>query len=323
MKRKTLVLVLAVLMILGLAACGGSPATPAAPAEESQETAVEVPTKDREGNEIAIPEKVERIVSLAPATTQVIESLGKKDLLVGIDTQTPFYVDGVAELPQFDMMEPDVEGIAELNPDIVFTSGMSYIEGDPYAALVDLGVCVVVIPSSESLEGIKEDILFTAACIGASDAAQGIVDDMQKDIDEIAAIGKTITEKKSVAFEISALPYIYSTGKGTFIDEMITLIGAENVYGDQESWIPVTEEDAVAADPDVILTSVNYIEDPVGEILGRAGWNEVKAVKNQEVYYIDNAASSLPNQYVVKALLEMAKAVYPEAYGEVDLDEAA
>ena len=101
--------------------------------------------------------------------------------------------------------------------------------------MVDLGVCVVVIPSSESLEGIKEDILFTAACLGASDAAQGIVDDMQKDIDEIAAIGKTITEKKSVAFEISALPYIYSTGKGTFIDEMITLIGAENVYGDQES----------------------------------------------------------------------------------------
>ncbi|MBR3053854.1 MAG: ABC transporter substrate-binding protein, partial [Firmicutes bacterium] len=142
-------------------------------------------------------------------------------------------------------------------------------------------------------------------------------------LDEIAEIGKTITEKKTVAFEISALPYIYSTGKGTFIDEMITLIGAENVYGDQESWIPVAEEDAVAADPDVILTSVNYLPDAVGEIMGRPGWEEVKAVKNGEVYYIDNASSSLPNQYVVKALLEMAKAVYPEYYGEVELDLAA
>ena len=68
------------------------------------------------------------------------------------------------------------------------------------------------------------------------------------------------------------------------------------------------------ADPDVILTNVNYIEDPVGEIMGRSGWDALSAVKNQQVYYVDNMASSLPNQNVVKALDQMAKAVYPEYY---------
>ena len=64
----------------------------------------------------------------------------------------------------------------------------------------------------------------------------------------------------------------------------------------------------------MILTSVNYIEDPIGEIMSRAGWDVVTAVANNEVHYIDNGKSYLPNQYIVDALIEMAVAVYPEAY---------
>lgn len=272
------------------------------------------PAQDRAGNDIAIPAEVNRIISLAPATTQIIESLGMMDKLVAVDTQTPLYVEGVSELPQFDMMQPDIEQIAALLPDVIFTSGMSYVEDNPFTMLVDMGVCVIEIPSSSSIEGVKEDIVFTAACLGKEAEGQAIADDMQSKIDEIAAIGATIEEKKTVLFEISALPYIYSFGSGTFLDEMINLIGAENIFADQFSWLSVNEEDAVAANPDVILTSVNYIEDPIGEILSRAGWDVVTAVANNDVHYIDNGKSSLPNQYIVDAMIEMAVAVYPEAY---------
>ena len=72
------------------------------------------PAQDRAGNDIAIPAEVNRIISLAPATTQIIESLGMMDKLVAVDTQTPLYVEGTSELPQFDMMAPDVEQIAAL-----------------------------------------------------------------------------------------------------------------------------------------------------------------------------------------------------------------
>lgn len=276
----------------------------------------DVPTTDRAGAPIALPAEVNRIISLAPATTQIIESLGLMDKLVAVDTQTPLYVEGVSELPQFDLMTPDVEQIAMLEPDIVFTSGMSYIEDNPFQALINMGICVIEIPSSNSIAAVKEDIVFTAACLGMEAEGQAIADEMQVTIDAVAAIGETITEKKTVLFEIACLPYIYSFGSGTFLHEMIELIGAENVLGDQVSWLSVTEEAAVAANPDVILTSVNYIDDSVGEILGRAGWESVTAVANSDVHYIDNGKSSLPNQYIVEALIEMAVAIYPEAYAE-------
>lgn len=299
--------------------------------EPVQEATVEyevnpnAPTEDREGNPIAVPAEITKIASFAPSINQVLESLGLLDKVVAIDTNTPMYVSGVDSIAQFNMMEPDVEQIAALEPNIVFTTGMSYQDNDPYAALKEMGICVIVIPSSSSIEAIKEDITFIAQCFDDAAVAKAteINDEFQAEIDKIAAIGAIITEKKRVMFEIAALPSLYSFGKGTFLDEMITIIGAENVFGDQEAWIAVTEEDAVAANPDVILTSVNYIEDSVGEILGREGWENVNAVKNKEVYYIDNGASSLPNQYIIKALQQMAEAVYPDVYEYEDVLEPA
>jgi iron complex transport system substrate-binding protein len=98
---------------------------------------------------------------------------------------------------------------------------------------------------------------------------------------------------------------------------MIELIGARNIFADQMGWLAVTEEAAISANPDVILTNVNYIEDSIGEIKSRDGWEEVNALKNNAVYYIDNGYSSLPNHNIVKALKEMALAVYPEAFASL------
>ena len=273
-----------------------------------------VPTHDRSGNAISVPAEINRVISLAPASTQIVADLGLLDKLVGVDNTSQFYVDGVSGLPQFDMMAVDIERIAALEPDLVLTSGMSYLDGNPFALLTQMGLCVVDIPSSASIADVKKDVLFTAALFGMEKEGQHLVDGMQNTIDEIAAIGATISDKKSVLFEIACLPYIYSFGSGTFLHEMIEIIGAENVLGEMISWVAVNEEDAVASNPDVILTNVNYIEDSVGEILSRAGWEAVTAVANRAVYYIDNGRSSLPNHHIADALIEMAVAVHPEEY---------
>lgn len=279
--------------------------------------ALAAPTRDRAGEPILLPETIEKIVSMAPSTTRVLTDLGLADKLLAVDTYSAAYQPELAALPQFDMMTPDTEQLAALQPDVIFITGMSLAGGDnPYQALIDLGIAVVQIPSSSSIADIQQDVLFIGECVGAQDGAKALVDEMQAAIDEIAAIGATIEAKKTVAVEVSALPNLCYAGGNTYLDEMIRLIGAENAYGDGEPWASVTEEAAVAANPDVILTCISYLDDPVGEIMAREGWGEVAAIKNGQVYRLDDESSNQPNHRIVIALREMAEAVYPEVYGE-------
>lgn len=322
MCKRILAALTAAVLALSLSACSqqegsssdvsqNSPASTA-----SQQPAL--PTEDRAGNAITVPETVNTIVSLAPSVTQVLCELGLADKIVGIDNQSPNYTDQLKDdLPQFDMMSVDTETLIALKPDIVFASGISYVGAeDPFKSVRDVGICVADIPSSSSLNDVKLDNQFIADCVGKSEEGKKLNDDMQATIDKVAAIGKTITDKQRVMFSIADFSALYSFGSGTFLNEMIELIGAVNVFADQESWISVTTESAVAANPDVILTNVNYIPDPIADFTENAAFAEVNAVKNDRVYLIDNAASSLPNHHVVDALVQMALAVYPDQYAE-------
>lgn len=329
--KKLLSLAAALALAVSLAACASptpsaQSASSAAPQSASQAAdassgASAKPTQDRSGAPITLPDTIDSIAVMAPSIAETVVDLGLGDKIVAIDTQTEAYaLAGVPEgLPAFDMQAPDTEALAALEPDVVFVSGISIIEGENlFQPLVDMGVCIASIPTSNSIADIEADVAFLAACLGCEAQGEAIVDEMQAEIDAVAAIGAAVPEdeRKSVYFEISAAPYCYSFGEGVFLDEMLELIGADNVLAGQEGWLSVDEEAVVAADPDVILTSVNYIDDPVGEITARAGWEGVAAVQNGEVYAIDNKTSSLPNENVVQALREMAQAVYPDLYAQ-------
>lgn len=305
--KKFLCVLIILSMIFSLTACK-SGTTPAS---------VSRPTVDPSGVEITVPEEVDSIVVLAPSITETVIALGDGDKIVAYDVSSVGLEGLPADKPVLDLVNPDMEQLVALNPDLLLVSNLSLYDAEnPYQQLIDLGVCVACIPSGDSIEDIQSDIRFIADVLGKSKEGEELIGRMQEEIDNISEIAKTITEKKTVYFEISAAPYMYSFGNGVFLNEMIELIGAENILGDQEGWLSVGEESVVAANPDVILTNVNYLDNPVQEIMERSGWDALTAVQNGDVYYIDNMASSLPNQNIVKALKQMAEAVYPEYYGK-------
>ena len=295
--------------------------------EGSSEVSAEAPSKDRSGNDIVVPTEVNSIVSMAPSITRVLIDLGLADKIVACDTNSgaSFSSELSADIPQFDMMTPDQEQIIALSSDVVFTSGMSASHGDDvFAAVKEAGVCVCDIPSSSSLSDIQEDIRFIGSVVGLSDEAEQIVSDMQTSMDELAAIAATIPEdeKKTVLFELytpsADYPTIYTCGSNTYISEMIELIGATNVAGTEaEQWPALTEEAAVAMDPQVILTADMYTPDVINVILTMSGWENVTAIKDRAVYQLDSDQVNQPNQHVISAMIAMAKAIYPEYYKDV------
>ena len=291
-----------------------------------EELSIEVPTEDRAGNAITVPENVEKIVSMAPSTTQFLIDLGLGDKIVGIDTNSATYLDKLpSDVAQFDMMAPDNEAIAALEPDIVFTSGMSSVGGtSPFQSLVDSGICVADIPSPDSLEGIEEDLKFIGACVGKGAEALAYAKGFSVFMEGVEEAAKDIPadEQKTVLVMMNVpseeYPTIYTFGSGTYMNEMIEAIGAKNVFADQEGWLAITVEDAIAANPDVILMDCNWMPDAADQVKALEGWENVTAVQNGDVYQIDEDLCSRPNQHVADATIEWGQKVYPDKFENFD-----
>lgn len=314
--KKIISMSMTLLMIISiLTSCASTQSKETPSAIDPSKATVTLPSKDRAGNEITVPEEITSIISMSPSITEVLVDLGFGDKIIAVDTYSEDILGLPDGIPSFDMMTPDAEKLVSLNPDIVFATGMSMSKGnDPFKPIRDIGICLAYIPSSDSIQGIYDDIVFISDTMQVSQKGKEIVDDLKTKISEIKKVSNTITEKKTVYFEISAQPNLYSFGKGVFLNEMIEIIGAKNILVDQESWIAVSVEAIVAANPDVIITNVDYIENAVDEIKSRNGWENVTAIKNGDVYYVDKDASSLSNHNIVKALEQMAKDIYPDKY---------
>jgi iron complex transport system substrate-binding protein len=283
----------------------------------TQSGSSEKPNTDREGNPITLPDKIEKIITLGPSNTETVAGLGLADKIIAIDTYSTDVPGLTAGIPAFDMMAPDAEQITALQPDVIFVTGMAQVSGDdPYKPIKDAGICVIYIPSSSSIDGIKEDIKYYANVLDVKAKGDSIIKDMETKISDIKKIGDTIADgdKKSVYFEISAAPYMYSFGKGVFLNEMLDIIGVKNILADESGWVSVADETVLSKNPDVIMTTVNYVDNPTEEIKSRPGWDSIGAVANGEVYYIDTNSSNRPNQNIVKALEQIAKTVYPDKY---------
>lgn len=301
MKKKVLSIIMAVtLIMITVVGCSSK----------------EVVIKDREGRDIKVPNKIDRIISTAPSNTEVLVELGLADKLVAVDK----YSADVAGIPDnvelIDFSNPDAEKIIGLEPDIIVASGHNKTGSteDPFKLVEEAGISVAYIPSSNSIQGIYDDITFISEVTNTKEKGKKIVENTKSQIEYIAKKGKDIKDKKKVYFEIEPAPNLYSFGNSTFLNEMIELIGAENILKDENAWISPSAETIIDKNPDVILTNVNYIENPTDEIKGREGWENINAVKNNQVYQIDTNSSSRPSQHIIKALKEMAKAIYPDVY---------
>lgn len=281
--------------------------------------------KDRAGNEIIVLENINKIICLSPSITEILIDIGEAEKIISVDSYSKEILEknniDSSEMQIFDMMNPDAEKIISLNPDIIFVNTFSVFSGkSSIDSIKSLGLSVAVIPNSDTLIGIEDDIYFLGKVLKLENKAEEIVLKMKENIEKIKSIGDKIKieeNQKTVYFEIGAMPNLYSFGTNVYLDDMINIIGAKNIFEDRNSWIAVSEESVLSANPDIIFTSVDYIENPANEILNRKAWQNIKAIQNKEVYFIPS--SSLPNHNIIKALFLMAKSIYPNEYRELDL----
>lgn len=282
----------------------------------TQQTAA--PTRivyDREGVGVSVPASTDTIVSIGPAISEVLVAFGFADNIIAADTFSSDIL-GYGAQATLDMMALDVEYIISLAPDAVIISNVVRIGGeDPLAALGQAGIDVVYVPASETIAEIVADISFLADLLNREAEGAAILSQMQDYLDEVRALAQGLPPR-SVYLEIGAAPHMFSLGQGTFLHELVEIAGGQNIFAEQSGWLPVADEAVIAANPDVIITNVSYLPDPISEITSRPGWENITAIQNNNVFQIDTDYSSRPSHGITRALREIAQAIHPDVFME-------
>ncbi|KKI90615.1 iron ABC transporter substrate-binding protein [Bacillus sp. SA1-12] len=285
--------------------------------EGKGDTAFPVTVVDGTGEEVIIEKEPETIVSVIPSNTEITFALGQGDKLIGVDNYSN-YPPEVEKIEKIGDQQLNVEKILALKPDLALVTDFQH-ENNPdiLKKFKDAGIDVIVVSSAESFENVYNTIQLIGQVTGAVDEADKVVKEMKDSVAEIKEKAKAVTEKKKVWVEVSPAPDIFTTGQDTFMHEMLQAINAENVAGEQTGWVKMTEEEIVTLNPDVIITTYGYyVDNPEEGVLNRAGWKEVPAIKNKQVFDVNNDTVTRPGPRLIDGVETLAKLIYPEVFGE-------
>ncbi|MDP2300216.1 MAG: cobalamin-binding protein [Actinomycetota bacterium] len=299
-------LALAVALTLGVLAGCGAADDPGA--EAPAEGAFPVTVADDTGRSVTIAAKPERIVSLAPANTEIVAALGALDRLVGVTTYCD-YPPEVAELPKMgDFVGPNMEAIAAAEPDLVLvTTG---VQAEVIGQLEALGASVVAI-DPQTLDALLTSIGTIGAAIGEPEAAASVTESMEIQIHDIA---EQVEGAPVRCFLEIAQDPLFTVGSGTLLNELIEYAGGENVVA-EPGYVPYSVEQLVQANPDVYLATKGSMSDP-SDITGRPGYANIAAIAAGRVYLLDDNLVSRPGPRVVDGIRQIAEALHPDVFGQ-------
>lgn len=320
--NKTLAALLAALL-LALTACAPAAAPEATQAPEATEApaatdapeAAGVTVTDMTGREITLDAPATRVVALSASDCEIIYALGAGELLVGRGEYCDYPAE-VLEVPAVQSgAETNIEQIIALEPQVLFMTKMAQTE-EQIAALEAAGVHVVV-SDAQDIAGVYEVIGMIGTLLGREAEAGTMVADMVAAFDDVAARAAG-DGSETIYFEVSPLQYgLWAAGADTFMDEIAQMLGLTNAFADVSGWAEVSEEQVLSRDPDYIVTISMYYGEgptPVEEIQGRAGWENVSAVKNGKILNLQNNELSRPSY----RLAEGARMLCDFVYGAAD-----
>ena len=232
-----------------------------APTATAQPTATSAPTPntitltDGTGNSIALAGPARRIVSLAPANTEILFALGAGSQVVGRDTTSdyPEQAKGIKDIGG-GFGEINLEAILSQNPDLVIASSLTPPEQSK--ALQDAGLTVFTLANPNDFDGLYNNLHTVGRLTGHDTEAEDLVAQLKQ---RVAAVEEKLTNNKQrplVFYEIDGTDpnAVWTPGPGTFIDALIKMSGGDNLGANlQGEWVQISLEELIARDPELIL----------------------------------------------------------------------
>jgi iron complex transport system substrate-binding protein len=297
---------LAVLMVLLLTGCGTKTATTSTTAVKSA-TGFPVTITDDASRTVTITSMPKRIVSLAPANTEILYSLGLIDKVVGVTTYDdyPKQVKKIAKMGDF--TTPNLEAIAAAKPDLILIA--SGVQADVLTKLEQLGAKVLVI-DPQSLDAVYKSITKVADATGTAKQGDKVVADMSLEVGDIQ-LRVSNADPVTCFIEVGYNP-LYTAGSGTLLNDLITQAGGQNVVT-KAGYVGYSVEQLVKDQPTVYLGTKSSIGD-TSTAAKRAGYSALSAVKSGRVVALTDDLVSRGGPRIIEGIREIAKALHPDLF---------
>ena len=232
------------------------------------------------GNEVSIPDNLDRIASFSPAVTEILYKLGLGDKIVAVSAfcARPEEARSKRKLASYSTTRKDV--LKELNPDLILTIG-GYQEVLYNNLKNDMPVYIFDLPSS--LHGMLDLISRVGIVVNRKTEARRLEFELMNQL-------KIINRDKlfKTYFEID-LGGPVTFGSMSYITDALYLMGFDTIYGNADrEWLEPDFDFVAETNPDVIIYEHKmyreFTNKDMEKIIEKRKWNNINAVKNGNVF---------------------------------------
>lgn len=332
--KKMISLLLSLLMLLSLTACGAAPAedTPAA------DTHIVV---DHNGNQVEVPVEINRIAvcDILPLPSVLAVFFDSAEKIVGMSGTSMNAAENSllgelypeileAETGYIDGSTLNLEELLKLQPDVVFYNAARSEQAEQLRKAGIPGIAISVNKwDYDCIETLNHWISLLGELFPENDKSETVAEYSRKIYDLVQQRVAEIPEKERAFFLYKYTETsIMTSGRNFFGQWWADAIGAENVAAEVETdnQITVNMEQVYAWNPSLIFITnftTAYPEDLYGNTMGVYDWSAIDAVENQRVYKMPLGMyrSYTPGVDTPVTLLWLAQTAYPEVFADIDL----
>ncbi|WP_436854959.1 ABC transporter substrate-binding protein [Staphylococcus caeli] len=252
-----------------------------------------------------------RIVSLIPSNTEILYELGLGDKVVGVSTVDD-YPKEVKDKKQFDAMKLNKEDLLKAKPDLILAhESQKATNGKLLNGLKDSGVKVVYVKDAQSIKDMYGTFEQIGKVTGKEKEAKALVKETKSNIEKVKDSVPKDAKSQKVFMEVSSEPEIYTAGKGTFFDDMLTQLKAKNSFSNLEGWKKVSKEAIIKKNPDIMISTMGTSQKEYQSVIDkRGGFGDINAVKNDRIEAVNGDQISRPGPRIDDGLKALRDAIY-------------
>ena len=313
-RRSARILAVAVLALAGLAtALWPRPHTAKLP--EGSTGFVRV--TDETGRAVAVPQPVQRIISLAPNLTETLFALGVGDRVVGVTDYCDYPPEAKTRVHVGGPVTPNLEKIAQLRPDLVFVTRSGGNRLSTVSSLETLGIAVFA-TDPHSVDEVIASTERLGELAGAADQGRQVADALRARLSEVAQrlSGSVLTR---VLLVVWPEPLI-TVGRDTFIADALRRAGAENVIQTGQDWPNASLEEVARQRPEYLIFASDHSEESdrqIADLGGLPGWKDLEAVRNKRIIVLSEAIAR-PAPRLVDMIEQLARDLHPERFAPAE-----